>query len=64
MQLLKKLFANVKQLSVMRGTAVVMTILGLLVIAQTHSNPFIAWLVGLLNGVLITLLWTGDDIEE
>ena len=61
MQTLKKFFANLKPIRVMRTATGIMTILSLLVIAQSDPNPFLAWVLGLLNGVTLILTWLEDD---
>lgn len=61
MKLLKKLLASVSSVAVMRGTTIASSVFGLMVIAQTNPNPFLAWLIGALNGVYVTLIWACDD---
>ena len=56
MKLFKKISEKVSAFAVMCVATALMTILGLLVIAQTNPNPFLTWVIGALNGVVIALL--------
>lgn len=64
MDKLKKFFASLKPIWVMRVVSIILTLLSLLTIVQDESNGFLAWLLGLLNGAILLLIWLEDDDDD
>ena len=61
MKTIKKFLSNIKPIQLMRVTSVLLTLIGLIEVLTMNIPPFMIWLMGMLNAVVLYLVWLEDD---
>ena len=64
MKKIRNFIANIKPIWALRGTVVIITLLGLITLFHSHPHSFLAWLMGILNGVTVTLIWVAYEEND
>ena len=61
METIKKFFAKLKPIQAVQVACLILTVIGLIEVLTLKANPFLVWLMGLLNGMLLIMIWLEDN---